>query len=268
MVTVDSQTFAASVTNNLWSATVPTALAGNTYTVSVSATDAGGTGNGSGQLVVDTTAPIVTLNKTNATSANPTLSGTINDPTATVSVTVAGQTVNATVSAGGWTVILPTGVASGTYDVSVTATDPAGNSDTVSQTGDLVITIPPSSLPISLTDNNWQTLASGVRIWDVASGSGSGTAAAQGDTIVVNYIGYLTNGTQFDSSFGRNQAFSTPLASSSVIVGWVDGIAGMKPGDERRLDIPSSLGYGANGQGSIPPNSELIFDVTMIKVTT
>ncbi len=265
-VTVDSQTFAATVVGNTWTATVPTGLAENTYTVDVSATDGGGTGNGSGQLIVDTTAPVVTINKVSATSSTPTLSGSLNDPTASVAVTVAGQTFKATVTASGWTAVVPTAIASGTYDVSVTATDPAGNVDSQSGPGDLTVAIPPAnSLPFFLTDNNWQTLASGVRIWTVKSGSG--TAAAAGNNIVVNYIGYLTNGTVFDSSFGRNQTFSTPLSSSSVIVGWVDGIPGMQPGEERRLDIPSSLGYGAAGHGTVPPNSELIFDVTMISAT-
>jgi len=119
-----------------------------------------------------------------------------------------------------------------------------------------------STLPFSLTDPAWQTLPRGVRIWDVRAGKG--TAVQAGDQITVNYIGYLTNGTVFDSSFSRNQPFSATLSTSDLIAGWVDGIPGMMPGGERRLDIPASLAYGSSGQGSIPPNSELVFNITLI----
>jgi peptidylprolyl isomerase len=98
---------------------------------------------------------------------------------------------------------------------------------------------------------------------------GTGKAATAGSTITVNYIGVLyKTGKQFDSSWSRNQLFTTPLSTSSVIPGWVKGIAGMKVGGRRELIIPPSLGYGAAGSGStIPPTSTLVFVVDLIAVS-
>jgi FKBP-type peptidyl-prolyl cis-trans isomerase len=62
----------------------------------------------------------------------------------------------------------------------------------------------------------------------------------------------------------RGQPFSAVLSTTTLIAGWVDGISGMKVGGERRLDIPASLAYGATGQGNIPPDAELVFDVTLL----
>lgn len=96
---------------------------------------------------------------------------------------------------------------------------------------------------------------------------GKGTAAKAGDTVTVNYTGYLTNGTKFDSSVGR-APFSFKLGSGMVIPGWDQGLVGMKVGGKRQLTIPADLGYGAQGtpDGSIPPNSTLVFDVEMLKI--
>jgi peptidylprolyl isomerase len=98
---------------------------------------------------------------------------------------------------------------------------------------------------------------------------GTGKAAQSGSTVTVNYVGVLyKTGKQFDSSWSRNQLFTTPLSTSSVIPGWVQGIAGMKVGGRRELIIPPSLGYGAAGSGStIPPNSTLVFVVDLIAVS-
>jgi len=77
---------------------------------------------------------------------------------------------------------------------------------------------------------------------------GSGPAASSGSKITVNYVGVLyRNGSEFDSSWKRNQTFTTPLTTGSVIPGWVQGIAGMKVGGRRELTIPPGLAYGKNG---------------------
>jgi len=97
---------------------------------------------------------------------------------------------------------------------------------------------------------------------------GTGAAAAVGDTVSVNYVGALySNGTVFDASWLRHQVFSTPLEPTSVIQGWVDGIAGMKVGGRRELIIPPALGYGKNGTSGIPGNATLIFVVDLLAVT-
>jgi peptidylprolyl isomerase len=98
--------------------------------------------------------------------------------------------------------------------------------------------------------------------------TGTGQTAAAGQSVTVNYVGVLcTTGKEFDSSWKRNQPFTTTLAAGSVIQGWVEGIPGMKVGGRRELIIPASLAYGKKGSGStIPPNSTLVFVVDLISV--
>ncbi len=106
---------------------------------------------------------------------------------------------------------------------------------------------------------------SGLKYEDLAAGEG--TAAAAGDTVVVHYTGWLTDGTQFDSSLDRREPFSFPLGGGRVIRGWDEGVAGMKVGGRRRLTIPPQLGYGAAGAGGvIPPNATLVFEVELLEI--
>lgn len=95
---------------------------------------------------------------------------------------------------------------------------------------------------------------------------GTGDTVKSGATITADYVGALmSNGTVFDASVdhGGPQTFSL----SQVIAGWSQGIPGMKVGGTRRLLIPAALGYGSQGSGStIPPNSDLVFDVTVTKI--
>jgi FKBP-type peptidyl-prolyl cis-trans isomerase FkpA len=96
---------------------------------------------------------------------------------------------------------------------------------------------------------------------------GTGAEARAGQSVKVHYTGWLTNGSKFDSSVDRGQAFSFPLGAGRVIKGWDEGVAGMKVGGRRRLTIPPQLGYGARGAGSvIPPDAELIFEVQLLGV--
>ncbi|KKU15743.1 MAG: Peptidyl-prolyl cis-trans isomerase [Candidatus Jorgensenbacteria bacterium GW2011_GWA2_45_9] len=97
---------------------------------------------------------------------------------------------------------------------------------------------------------------------------GTGTEAIPGRTAVVNYIGKLTDGKKFDSSYDRGEPFSFTLGAGQVIRGWDEGVLGMKVGGKRKLTIPPELGYGAQdiGNGLIPPNSTLIFDVELLDV--
>ena len=96
---------------------------------------------------------------------------------------------------------------------------------------------------------------------------GEGPTPIAGQTVVVHYTGMLENGTKFDSSMDRGEPFSYTHGRNLVIKGWEEGIAGMKVGGKRRLYIPASLGYGANGAGGlIPPNANLIFDVELIAI--
>lgn len=96
--------------------------------------------------------------------------------------------------------------------------------------------------------------------------TGTGQTVKAGDTVTVNYVGALyKNGKTFDSSWSRNQPFTTALTAGTVIPGWVQGIPGMKVGGRRELIIPASLAYGAKGSPpTIPPNSALVFVVDLL----
>lgn len=96
---------------------------------------------------------------------------------------------------------------------------------------------------------------------------GTGDTATAGQTVVVHYTGWLTNGTKFDSSVDRNDPFDFKLGAGRVIAGWDQGVAGMQVGGKRKLTIPPQLGYGERGAGGvIPPNATLVFDVELLAV--
>jgi peptidylprolyl isomerase len=105
--------------------------------------------------------------------------------------------------------------------------------------------------------------SSGLRITDLELGTGA--EAIAGQSVSVNYRGSLTNGKEFDSSYGRGP-FSFRLGGGQVIQGWDEGVAGMKVGGKRKLVIPPELGYGSRGAGGvIPPDATLIFEVELLK---
>ncbi|WP_102981025.1 MULTISPECIES: peptidylprolyl isomerase [Chryseobacterium] len=94
-----------------------------------------------------------------------------------------------------------------------------------------------------------------------------GKAAKAGDNVQVHYAGKLTNGTEFDSSFKRNEPLEFPVGTGRVIKGWDEGILLLKEGETATLLIPPAMGYGERGAGGvIPPNAWLIFDVELVKV--
>ncbi len=105
---------------------------------------------------------------------------------------------------------------------------------------------------------------SGLRITDLEIGTGA--EAVSGEMVSVNYRGTLTNGKEFDSSYGRGP-FQFPLGAGRVIKGWDEGVAGMKVGGKRKLVIPPELAYGSRGAGGvIPPDATLIFEVELLGV--
>ncbi|HEX2173677.1 MAG TPA: FKBP-type peptidyl-prolyl cis-trans isomerase [Dehalococcoidia bacterium] len=110
-----------------------------------------------------------------------------------------------------------------------------------------------------------QTTASGLQYQDLVVGTGP--SPQPGQTAVVHYTGWLTDGTKFDSSLDRGQPFPFPIGAGKVIRGWDEGVATMKVGGKRRLTIPAQLGYGPSGAGKvIPPNATLVFDVELLDV--
>src|SRR5258707_14700071 len=96
---------------------------------------------------------------------------------------------------------------------------------------------------------------------------GNGPAAKAGQTVVVHYVGTLTNGTKFDSSRDRGQGFSFPLGGGRVIKGWDQGVAGMMVGSVRKLTIPPHLAYGERGfPPVIPANLTLVFEAELFEI--
>jgi FKBP-type peptidyl-prolyl cis-trans isomerase len=95
---------------------------------------------------------------------------------------------------------------------------------------------------------------------------GTGPTAKAGSQLTVNYVGVLyKGGTEFDSSWKRNQPFPFQLGQGSVIKGWDEGLAGMKVGGRRELIIPPDLAYGKSGQPpTIPGNATLVFVVDLL----
>lgn len=107
-----------------------------------------------------------------------------------------------------------------------------------------------------------KTLESGLQYKVVTEGKGKSPSAT--DTVTVHYKGTLTDGTEFDSSYKRNEPASFPV--NGVIKGWTEALQHMKEGSKWQLFIPANLAYGEQGRPGIPPNSVLIFDVELIKV--
>lgn len=95
---------------------------------------------------------------------------------------------------------------------------------------------------------------------------GTGAEAVAGKQVTVHYTGWLVDGTEFDSSLNSGQPYTFALGGGMVIPGWDQGVAGMKVGGTRMLTIPSALGYGESGNGPIPPNATLVFQVELMGV--
>ncbi|MCZ6915461.1 MAG: FKBP-type peptidyl-prolyl cis-trans isomerase [Gemmatimonadetes bacterium] len=106
--------------------------------------------------------------------------------------------------------------------------------------------------------------SSGLYLQDLVTGSGD--EATSGALVSVHYEGWLRDGTKFDSSRDRAQPFEFTLGARQVIVGWDEGVAGMRVGGMRKLVIPPALGYGPAGTGPIPGSAWLVFDIELLDV--
>ena len=95
---------------------------------------------------------------------------------------------------------------------------------------------------------------------------GEGSEVVKYNIVTVNYTGWLTDGTKFDSSLNPGRSpFRFTVGGGQVIKGWDEGVMEMKPGSKHTLIIPPELGYGSRGAGdTIPPNSILIFELERI----
>jgi len=112
---------------------------------------------------------------------------------------------------------------------------------------------------------NAVTTASGLIYEDLQVGDGA--TAKAGDTVSVNYTGWLADGTKFDSSLDRGQPTDFAIGVGQVIPGWDEGVVGMRVNGTRLLVIPPSLGYGSAGFGTtIPGDATLTFEVQLVAI--
>ena len=110
--------------------------------------------------------------------------------------------------------------------------------------------------------DGWKTTASGLQYKVVTTGTGDKPKAT--DTVVTQYRGTTIDGTEFDSSYKRNEPAEFPV--NAVIPGWTEALQMMPVGSKWQLAIPSSLAYGENGPPQIGPNSVLLFDVELVAI--
>jgi FKBP-type peptidyl-prolyl cis-trans isomerase FklB len=106
------------------------------------------------------------------------------------------------------------------------------------------------------------TTASGLQYKILAAGDKKAPPIALTDSVTVDYRGKLINGTEFDSSYSRGVPATFPV--NGVIKGWQEALVLMQPGAKWQLFIPPELAYGPRAQQKIPPNSLLIFEVSVI----
>ena len=112
-----------------------------------------------------------------------------------------------------------------------------------------------------LEENNITTEPQYSGLYYIEVLAGSGASADGGDKVQVRYKGTFLNGEEFDSG-----VFTFTLGIGSVIRGWDEGISYMKEGGKAILLVPSELGYGSNGYGSIPGYTPLLFEVELLDV--
>jgi len=123
----------------------------------------------------------------------------------------------------------------------------------------------------NIPSGNEETAAGGVTT--TASGlqyevlrEAEGESPGPNSVVTVHYLGTLTDGTKFDSSYDRGAPSTFNLRQ--VILGWTEGLQLMNVGSQYRLTIPPELGYGDRQNGDIPPDSTLVFEVELLEINS
>ena len=120
-----------------------------------------------------------------------------------------------------------------------------------------------ASLQTVAAEPKEQKTASGIVITTLKEGTGASPKSSE--TVKVHYRGTLTDGKEFDSSYGRGQPATFPL--NRVIPCWTEGVQTMKVGGKAKLLCPPKLAYGSQGvPGTIPPDSTLVFEVELLEI--
>lgn len=119
-----------------------------------------------------------------------------------------------------------------------------------------------------LKENSFSSNPDSDGIYKKIEKDGNGPIPVAGDKVSVQYTGYLLDGTKFDSSYDHGgKPFEFAVASGAVIPGWDKALSTMKVGEKSTFVIPSELAYGAQGQGNIPPNAILVFEIELVKIS-
>ncbi|MGH7723213.1 MAG: FKBP-type peptidyl-prolyl cis-trans isomerase [Candidatus Dormibacteria bacterium] len=148
---------------------------------------------------------------------------------------------------------LPSGAATSNPVQTPAAATPTSCADAASSVDKLAQTV-----PLTKTGD-------GLEYGDITVGTGA--MPRSGEKLTVQYTGWLSNGCVFDSSRkpgGSPFSFVIGANPPNVIAGWEEGLLTMRVGGRRRLVIPPVLAYGPAGQGAIPPNATLTFDVELL----
>lgn len=116
-------------------------------------------------------------------------------------------------------------------------------------------------LPGDPTTGDAIVTTTGLRYFDLKVGEGKKPDGPR-SRVTVHYTGWLENGKKFDSSVDRGEPAT--FALNQVIAGWTEGVGSMRVGGKRKLVIPYTLGYGAQGSGPIPAKATLVFDVELL----
>ncbi len=138
------------------------------------------------------------------------------------------------------------------------------NADTVWEI-ELLRLLKPLPVPVfaGIEEDRAEKTATGLRYQVLKEGTGE--RPKLGDTVVVHYAGWLTDGTLFDSSYGRGEPAEFVLGR--VIQGWNEGLQLMQEGAVYRFEIPAALAYGSQGAPpKIPPGATLVFQVELLDV--
>jgi len=135
---------------------------------------------------------------------------------------------------------------------------------TAAAVGESNLVVGQKFLAENATKEGVQTTASGLQYKVETMGTGAKPVAT--DTVKVHYRGTLLDGTEFDSSYARNEPISFGL--NRVIAGWTEGVQLMPIGSKFMFFIAPDLAYGEGGGGPIPPNSTLIFEVELLDIET
>lgn len=118
--------------------------------------------------------------------------------------------------------------------------------------------------PVKVERSREKSTDTGVRYVDKVVGEGP--VVLPETRVRVHYVGTLSGGEPFDSSYDTGRPLEFTVGAGEVVVGWEEGMIGMRPGGVRRIVIPPERGYGAEGKGPIPPNATVTLQVELLEI--